>query len=115
MKNFLLIILGIAAVIAIISGCSLESGQTFQNEYDVTVIKEINETVTSGTEGTISTNVNYYVITDKGTFAIEREGIFYNPAFGTFEAGKKYHINTIGIRVDMLGIYPIITNHRPLE
>lgn len=112
MKKLFIITL-VSVIMAIITGCSSESG--IQNEYDVTVIKEINETVTSGTEGTISTHVNYYVVTDKGTFEIERDGIFYNPDFGTFEAGKKYHINTIGFRVNVLGIYPIITNHKLLE
>lgn len=63
-----------------------------------------------GSNGTITTDYDYYVSTDKGVFEISPDGILHSNVFGSIKEGETYEIQCRGYKIAILGIYPHIIN-----
>lgn len=66
-----------------------------------------------GSNGSFTTDYDYYVSTDKGVFEISPDGILHSHAFGTIKEGETYEIYCRGYKIAILGIYPHIIDAFP--
>lgn len=63
-----------------------------------------------GSNGSFTTDYDYYVSTDKGVFEISPDGILHSNVFGTIKEGETYQIECRGYKIAIFGIYPHIIN-----
>ena len=56
----------------------------------------------------VSTTYKYLVNTDKGTYYITPEGLYWSSCFGNLKENKNYSIITRGYSFPLAGMYPYI-------
>lgn len=100
------IMVTLAVLLFIIIGCVMFYNT--EERFTARVINITEQRNVHGQDGTVSTQYDYIVTTDKGLYKIEPKGIFACPAFGALEKGMEYRFLVRGIRVDIIGVYPFI-------
>ena len=86
---------------------------TFYTRVKTETIKVVNlpppRISVSGSDGDTYSSCEYFVVTERGMFRIEPDGIFHSNAFGMLEEGHTYTVQVRGFTNSFLGIYPYIT------
>lgn len=96
-------------ILLVLAALSLAAQYTKEDDVTATVHSvTVQQNVSGGAEGSVTTTYSYIVSTDLGTMQIKPDGIFASHVFGRLKEGKTYRLHTRGFSAPVLGVYPYI-------